>query len=141
MNPADGLKWKGPYRIEYIRENRHMIDQGSGVYVFTLSDLPLADGRGVLYIGKAGNLASRVPSYLADPEKVLIHSPRKRDGSLNRSLRHPGKVLLLVEVQQKMRHGGLTGIWVRWALTPDAKRVETELIKYFNPAYNTLEKP
>jgi hypothetical protein len=48
LNPAAALQWTGPFLIEHVRENHCIIDQGSGVYVFALSDLPLSDGRGVL---------------------------------------------------------------------------------------------
>lgn len=48
LNPAAALQWTGPFRIEHVRiihvrENRRIIDQGSGVHVSSLSDLPLTD--------------------------------------------------------------------------------------------------
>jgi len=53
------------------------------------------------------------------------------------SLRHAGKVQLLVEMQQKSRGAGRSGIWVRWSPTASAANVEQLLISYLRPAFNT----
>ncbi|MDX1982588.1 MAG: hypothetical protein SFV51_20105 [Bryobacteraceae bacterium] len=136
-NPASTLAWAGPFRIEEVRANRALIPSQPGVYVFTLHPGPLVDSLGVLYVGKASALSSRLPSYLADPEDIRILSPRKKDGSLNRSLRHAGKNQLLMEIQQKARGGALSGIWLRWTIRANPQPLEETMIQFFQPAFNT----
>lgn len=61
---------------------------------------------------------------------------------LNTSLRHAGKVQLLVEIQQKYRDAGDTKscVWVRWHERPAPATLEDQLIKYLNPAYNSAAR-
>ena len=131
------ISWSTPMTLEALRANRAAIPHRSGVYVFTNYSTPLVLGTGVLYVGKATSLNKRVQSYLVDPATMYVMSQRSGGQRLNSSLRHPGKVLLLVEIQQKSRGAGLTGIWIRWAQAAAPVIVEQQLIHYFQPAFNT----
>ncbi len=133
------IKWNAPVALEALRANRSQIPAGPGVYVFTNYPGPLQANLGVLYVGKAKSLHTRLQSYLVDPSELMIFSPRAKDGKLNRALRHPGKVALLVKVQQRCRGMGLnnSGIWVRWTECFAPGPLEDQMIKYLQPAFNT----
>lgn len=130
------IVWSTPRTLESLRANRNLLPHRMGVYVFTNYDGPLEQGTGVLYVGKATSLHQRVQSYLVDPATMYVMSQRPGGTRLNSSLKHPGKVLLLVEIQQKSRSGGLSGIWIRWTQTSSATVLEPQLIHYFQPAFN-----
>ncbi len=136
------LSWSEPVPIEVLRLDRKRIPRNAGVYVFTNYPGKLEKNYGVLYVGKAGSLYKRVQSYLVDPEKLMIMSSRSGQERLSTSLRHTGKNLLLVEIQQKYRNLGLTKsfIWVRWLACPSPETLEDQLIKFLNPAFNTAGK-
>lgn len=133
------LVWSPEHKIEDLRDDRTLIPKESGVYVFTNYASVLEKNTGVLYVGKAGSLHSRVQSYLADPNEILVLSRRSGGTRVSSTLRHPGKVQLLMAVQQRMRalgHGG-SGIWVRWVKEAAPAVLEEQLIKYLQPAFNT----
>lgn len=134
-----GLAWSAPHKLEALREDRSPIPKLSGVYVFTNHAGSLERNTGVLYVGKAKTLHARVQSYLADPSEVLLLSPRSGGQRLSTSLRHAGKVVLLIEVQQRYRALGHTesGIWVRWHACHEPGPLERQLISYLQPAFNT----
>ncbi len=131
------LFWSQPVPIEVLRTNRDMLPHKSGVYCFTSYPDPLDRDYGVLYIGKAGDLSTRVVSYLSDPEKVMVQSTRSKRSPWNTSLKHPGKALMLMEVQAKYRdiHDGSTYVWVRWTETVSPLALESELLAYLRPKY------
>jgi hypothetical protein len=133
------LVWTPPLKLEQLREDRSPIPKTAGVYVFTNYDGTLRKNTGVLYVGKAKTLHSRLQSYLADPSEILIMSPRSGGQRLSSSLRHAGKVQLLVEVQQRYRALGHTdsGIWIRWTVCSEPAPLEGQLISYLQPAFNT----
>ena len=136
------LAWSAPVRIETIRENRQVLPWSSGVYVLTLYDGPLVKNNGVLYVGKAKSLRKRVSSYLPSPFDLRLLSPRKKDGRASRSLRHVGKNLLLMEIQQKSQYGQFeSGVWLRWFEVRQPAVLEKSLIEYFQPAFNTALNP
>jgi hypothetical protein len=120
-----------------LRVARHLIPRASGVYVFTNYDSPLAQNTGVLYVGKATTLATRLPSYLVDPQTMMLMSSRSGTPRLNTSLKHAGKVHLLVKLQQRSRNGANSGIWIRWTQVASPHVLETLLIGYLHPAFNT----
>ncbi len=130
------IVWSPVVTLESLRTNRTLLPMGSGVYAFSNHAGPL-QWPGVLYIGKATSLLSRVQSYLVDPSEMLVMIPRSGGVGLNSSLRHSGKVLLLVEIQQKCRGAGLSGMWVRWTQTKSPAVLERQLITHFQPAFNT----
>lgn len=134
------LSWSTPIRIEDLRASRTSIPKQSGVYVFTKYDGPLIRNTGVLYVGKAKSLHSRVQSYLADPANVRVLSRRATQPRVSSTLAHPGKVQLLAEVQQHMRGAspGTSGIWVRWHTVASPEVLEDLLIKALQPAFNTM---
>jgi hypothetical protein len=134
------LAWSAPSKLEQLREDRTPIPKSSGVYVFTNYAGQLQKNTGVLYVGKAKTLHTRLQSYLADPSEVLIMSPRSGGQRLSSSLRHAGKVQLLVEVQQRYRALGHTdsGVWIRWHICGEPAPLEGQLISYLQPAFNTL---
>jgi hypothetical protein len=133
------LAWSAPKRIEDLRDDRTVIPKNSGVYVFTNYPGRLEKNTGVLYVGKAKSLHSRIQSYLADPGEMLVLSKRSGGQKISSSLRHAGKVQILMEVQQRMRALGhtKTGIWVRWHVVASPAVIEDQLIKYLYPAFNT----
>lgn len=131
------LQWSAPVGVEALRGARHRLPAQSGVYVFTNYSGALAPNTGVLYVGKAKSLASRVASYLVDPAGMQVMSTRSGTERLNTSLRHAGKVQLLVELQQKSRAGGPSGLWVRWLISASPAALEASLIGYLRPAFNT----
>ena len=136
------LSWSDPIPVEKLRADRDRLPIESGVYVFTNYGTKLEKNYGVLYVGKAKSLHKRVQSYLADPAKLLVFSDRSGKQRLNTSLRHAGKVQLLMEVQQKYRDvGDLTiYMWVRWHVCQAPATLEDQLIKYLSPAYNSNGK-
>jgi hypothetical protein len=131
------ITWSSPVTIESLRTNRNLLPHCSGVYVFTNYSATLEQNFGVLYVGKATSLNNRVKSYLVDPSNMLVMSSRSATPRLNSSLRHAGKVQLLVELQQRSRGVGLTGIWVRWTQSNSPAMLEQMLIGYLHPAFNT----
>lgn len=131
----NSLKWSKPYLVEDIRENRKIIPTSSGVYIFTLFSEEISRNTGILYIGKAKSLRKRLASYLVSPSKMLILSS-KRKNKISSSLRHSGKNLLLMEIQQKSRYGS-SGVWLRWFECTKPEILEKELIIYFKPGFNT----
>lgn len=143
MNPPaffPDIRWSEPVPIEILRVERVRLPRSSGLYVFTNHPDAIEPGRGVLYLGKAKNLHSRLQSYLADPARLLVFSPRNPLRP-NSSLRHAGKVQLLIEVQQKYREAGAATsfIWVRWCECPSPRDREKPLIRYLQPAFNTQD--
>lgn len=132
------LGWSEPVRIEALRTNRALIPNEPGVYVFTKYAGPLEKNTGVLYVGKADALNTRLPSYLADPREVPLFSQKYGAPRLSSTLRHPGKSLLLMEIQQHTRVAGAeSGVWVRWVRQGDPLALEGRLIDYLQPAFNT----
>ena len=131
------IAWSAPVTVEALRSNRMQIPQPSGVYVFTNYSGVLQANTGVLYVGKATSLFSRLSSYLVDPNEMLVLSTRSGGTRLNTSLRHAGKVQLLVELQQKSRAGGQSGLYVRWSAVSSPAILERMLISYLRPAFNT----
>ena len=136
------VNWSEPVPIEDLRRDRTRIPPASGVYCFTTFDWTLEKNFGVLYVGKAKSLHKRIQSYLVDPAKLLILSQRSGTMRLSTSLRHTGKNLLLMEIQQKYRAEGLTKtfIWVRWHECASPHTLESQLIRYLQPKYNTIGK-
>jgi hypothetical protein len=130
------IQWSDPVAIEVLRAERHRLPSLSGVYVFTNYAGLLEKGTGVLYVGKAATLRTRVPSYLVDPGNLQVQS-RRRPGGVASSLKHAGKAQLLVELQQKSRGDAASGIWVRWTVTASQDILEQQLISYLRPAFNT----
>ena len=126
--------------IEVLRVDRVRIPKSSGIYVFTNHTGPIEPARGILYLGKTKNLHNRLQSYLADPAKLLVFSPRNPLRP-NSSLRHAAKAQLLIEVQQKYREAGATEsyIWIRWHECPSPRAKEKPLIGYLRPAFNTQD--
>ena len=99
------IPWSAPHAVETLRRggvNRDLVPKAPGVYAFTLFDGPitLATRLGVLYVGKATTLRSRMKSYMADPATLSVTG---RGGQLSTSLKHAGKVGLLVQIQQRSR--------------------------------------
>ena len=141
INPTwfDSIVWSKPIPIEQLRVERDELPKSSGVYIFTNYSGRLERNFGVLYVGKAKSLHRRVQSYLADPGKLLLFSYRSGEQRLNSSLKHAGKVQLMVEIQQKYRNAGdiRTYMWVRWHKCPSPAVLEDQLIKYLDPAYNS----
>ncbi len=130
------LVWSNPLTVEQARSTRSAIPQTSGVYCFTKYAGPLQRNTGVLYVGMAGSsIQKRVSSYLVDPASMPILG---RKGQLSSSLRHAGKVQLLTKLQQQPP-GVAAGIWIRWLSCSGPKALETQLIRYLRPAYNTSE--
>ena len=131
------IAWSSPVPIEQLRLERKRLPETSGVYCFTSYSEVLDKNFGVLYVGKAKNLRTRVPSYLVDPEKLLLQSTRSKKSPFNTSLKHAGKVLMLMEVQAKYRQIGdaRTYIWVRWTECASPHVLEAALLKYLSPKY------
>ena len=132
----EALSWSPAVAVEQLRQDRSGIPASSGVYVFTNYLGALQRNTGVLYVGKAKSLAKRLGSYLADPAELQVFSSRT-PGRISTSLRHAGKVQLLVEMQQKSRDGRPCGMWLRWTLSASPVALESQLIQYLQPAYNS----
>ncbi len=140
----DAIAWSTPYAVETLRRggvNRDIVPKAPGVYVFTLFDGPitLAMKLGVLYVGKATTLRSRMRAYMVDPATLGVTG---RTGQPSTSLKHAGKVGVLVQIQQRSRGAAPSGIFYRWAATRDeaeARRVELLLLNYLRPGLNTAD--
>ncbi len=138
------IAWSDPHAVETLRRggvNRDLVPRAPGVYAFTLFDGPitLAMKLGVLYVGKATTLRSRMKSYMVDPATL---STTGRTGEPSTSLKHAGKVGILVQVQQRSRGTAPSGIFYRWAVTHDeaeARRLELLLLNYLQPGLNTAD--
>jgi hypothetical protein len=125
------------HQWDTLREQRDLIPQKSGVYIFSRTPGDITDNAlGVLYVGKADNLRSRLPAYLADPRTTPLMSS-KRPGEASSALKHPGKAQLMVQLQQDLASGGESHIWVRWIETDQPKALEDKLIRAYQPAFNT----
>lgn len=125
------VSWTTPVALEILRENRQRLPNTPGVYVFTNFAGPLVQGPGILYIGKATNLAKRVSTYLADPANTRIWS--QTGNRLSTSIKHAGKVLLLTKIQQKSRGGFPPGIWVRWITTGSVNDADVDVAAETHP--------
>jgi hypothetical protein len=138
------IPWSAPYAVETLRHgavNRDLVPRKPGVYAFTLFDGPITLARrlGVLYVGKATTLRSRMKSYMVDPAALSVTG---RTGELSTSLKHAGKVGVLVQIQQRSRGTAPSGIFYRWAVTRDeaeARRLELLLLDYLRPGLNTAD--
>ncbi len=136
------LTWSTSLPVEALCSggaHRNVAPAAPGVYVFTLFDGPLTPPMklGVLYVGKAKNLAHAHPSYLVDPANVATTG---RTGQQSKSLNHAGKVNILVSIVGRSQGAGPSGVFFRWAVTPtvaDAEHTEKLLTNYFQPAHNT----
>ena len=136
------ITWSEPVEIEVLRYKRGLLPMSPGVYVFTNNPMVLEKNTGVLYVGEAKqSLYKRVQSYLTDPNELLILS--KSGLKTSSSLKHAGKALLLMDIQQRFRAfgSGESGIWVRWHQCAAPSTLEAQLIRYLMPAFNTLNKP
>ena len=137
---AREIHWTEPVGFEMLRVDRVRLPRGPGLYLFTNHPGAVEPGRGVLYLGKASNLYTRVSSYLKDPGELMIFS-QSRPGRISSNLRHAGKVMLLVEIQQKQRAGvAQAGVWIRWYECAAPRALEKPLIGHLQPAYNTQDR-
>lgn len=135
------LTWSQPLAVETFRRgqvNRMLPPESAGVYVFTLFDDTLSVDKklGVIYIGESGNLRSRIKSYMVDPEELNVLG---RGGKVSTSLKHAGKVGLLVQIQQRSRGAAASGIFLRWTLAAEknaALALEVKMINLFTPGLN-----
>lgn len=135
------LTWSDPLAIETFRRgqvNRQAPPESAGVYVFTLfgDGLTIDKKLGVIYIGESANLRRRIKSYMVDPDEMKLLG---RTGRVNTSLKHAGKVGLLVQIQARSRGSAPTGIFLRWTRTANkhaAQTLERKLITYFTPGLN-----
>lgn len=138
------IAWSAPYAVETLRRgglHRDLVPRAPGVYAFTLFDGPITLGMklGVLYVGKATSLRSRMKSYMVDPATLSVTG---RSGQPSTSLKHAGKVGVLVQIQQRSRGTAPSGIFYRWAVTHDeaeARRLELLLLDYLRPGLNTAD--
>jgi hypothetical protein len=138
------IQWATPCAVETLRRgaaNRDQVPRKPGVYAFTLFDgaITLGNRLGVLYVGKATTLRSRMKSYMVDPAVLSLAG---RNGEPNTSLKHAGKVGVLVQIQQRSRGTAPSGIFYRWAVTRDeaeARRLELLLLDYLRPGLNTAD--
>ncbi len=138
------IPWSAPYAVETLRRggvNRDVVPKAPGVYAFTLFEGPLTLSMklGVLYVGKATTLRSRMKSYMVDPATLSVTG---RAGQPSTSLKHAGKVGVLVQIQQRSRGTAPSGIFFRWAVTHDeaeARRLELLLLNYLRPGLNTSD--
>lgn len=137
---VEALNWSIPIEIEELRIQRELIPRVSGVYVFSEHQQTLQRNLGTLYIGKAKSLRKRLSSYLSSPFEVRLLSSKKKDKALSRSLRHTGKNLLLMEIQQRSRYGR-SGVWVRWLCHEKPSEIENLLIAHYQPSFNTVANP
>ena len=124
------LIWSNPNTLHNLRSQRGQIPSKSGIYVF--SKVPFINSPGgILYVGKATSLKTRLASYLGDPAETRIFS---RDGSrTSTTLKHPGKVQILMEAM----HCGGHNIWVSWTCHASPGRLEGALIEWLQPAFNS----
>lgn len=128
------VQWSRPIAVRALRSARSLIPHKPGVYVFTKHNHPLlSPGHGILYVGVAETaLAQRLPKYLGDPSKTMILG---RTGNISSSLKHQGKVQLLLETM----HGDISGqdtVWVRWFPYSKAALLEGALMDYLMPGFN-----
>ena len=138
------INWSAPYAVETLRRggvHRDIVPKAPGVYAFTLFDGPitLAMKLGVLYVGKATTLRSRMKAYMVDPATLSVAG---RTGQASTSLKHAGKVGVLVQIQQRSRGTAPSGIFYRWAVTHDeaeARRLELLLLTTLRPGLNTAD--
>ncbi len=127
---AKSLLWSNLLTLYALRANRDVIPSQNGIYVF--SKMPFANGpEGILYVGKATTLPTRLASYLGDPAEVRVLA---KDGQrTSRSLKHAGKVQILMEAM----HCGGHNVWVSWTCYNYPEQIEGALIEWLKPAYNT----
>ncbi len=137
------LSWSDPVRVDDLRSNGQLIPEKSGVYVFTNHPGPITDTpNGVLYVGKAGGegmsstLRTRIDTYLRSPDDLPVLSKTHPNQAAS-ALKHAGKSLLMMQIQQDMRLGGQANVWVRWIETPDPSKLESDQIVRLQPAFNT----
>ncbi len=138
------VAWSAPHAVETLRRggvHRDVVPKAPGVYAFTLFDGPITLGMklGVLYIGKATTLRSRMKAYMVDPATLSVTG---RGGELSTSLKHAGKVGVMVQIQQRSRGTAPSGIFYRWAVTRDeatARRLELLLLDDLRPGLNTAD--
>ena len=137
------LHWSDPLLVEVVSADRSLIPDVPGVYLFSTRNTPVCADLGILYVGKAKRLRRRLSGYLKSPFDILLLSPRKKDRSLSHSLRHTGKNLLLMKIQQQMRNApsGPSGVWVRWCVCEEPEIMEGRLIAALEPAFNTSLNP
>lgn len=125
------LVWNDALTVAAVRARRDMIPARSGVYVFSKAPFN-GPGSGVLYVGKATNLNQRLLSYLGLPEQTHVFS-RSGTGAISSSLRHAGKVQILMEVM----HGEGNNVWLSWSCFAKPELLEGALIDWLKPAYNS----
>jgi len=152
------LEWSVPVKVVELEKSD--LPASSGVYVFTDHDAalvpnpprlpenhPKAESRnaerrstpGVLYVGKAKNLRSRVFGYKFRPYLSIKRRPK---GTPPRHVadRHRGRALL--HAQQYFGFEGLEPpLYVRWASVSKPGEVEDELIMELLPYLNKIGKP
>ena len=124
------LVWNNSLTVSAVRARREMIPARAGVYVFSKAPFN-GPGCGVLYVGKAASLSQRLPSYLGLPEQTRVLS-RTGTGATSSSLRHAGKVQILMEVM----HGEGNNVWLTWCCFAKPALLEGALIDWLKPAYN-----
>jgi hypothetical protein len=137
------IRWSAPERFEHLRDNHHLIPQYAGVYIFTKHDKPVIhDGLGVIYVGESENsLRTRLKNYLKDPAEFDVFSKKHGPPKESSQLKHAGKNLILMELQQLSRgrspSNTPSNIWIRWTQHVNPKTLEADLIRYLQPAFNT----
>lgn len=127
---SKSLIWNNALTVAAVRAKRDQIPCKSGLYVFSKSPFN-GPNSGVLYVGKATNLNSRLSTYLGLPENTRVLS-RSGSGLVSSSLRHAGKVQILMEVM----HGEGNNVWLTWCCYSKPDILEGALIDWLKPAYN-----
>ena len=119
------LKWSRRVSVSALNQDRSLIPDFTGCYVFTVGQAPIAPGR-VLYVGEAASqtLRRRLANYLVD-----YRQPKQREG-------HKGKGFILEAREQAGDHGVHVS-WVEYGASPDDIHIlEASLIHFLNPAAN-----
>lgn len=119
------LKWSPGITVSALNQDRSLIPDFTGCYVFTVGQVPIAPGR-VMYVGEAARqtLRARLANYLVD-----YRQPKRRES-------HKGKGFVLEARQQAGDHGVYVS-WVEYGASPDDIHIlEASLIHFLNPAAN-----
>jgi hypothetical protein len=130
------LQWSAPMHIMALNQDRRVIPDFTGCYVFTEGPVPIAPGR-VLYVGEAAGqpLRSRLPVYLVDFQQANagnLNDPASTGGKRA----HKGKGFIL-EAREKRGDAGVYVSWVEYGASPDDIHIlEASLINYLNPGAN-----